>query len=522
MSYFTKYHRRIKVTNLKTAALILIIALFLLPSFTPASNGEETVFEIMLNGDSVGRLRSPEPAGRLLGEVRRELAQGQEDPFFVDADLFIEGRKDMFAHFTDESEMKEQMKAILLRDQTVTDHPAYSVKVGQTMVSVRDLSSVTDMMQKTVDTYQTGKEFVVELSSDTDRQINVLTAQTVQSDVADELKKTVLAAGSGLETDTSKVQDMAVGEGFEAFDYGLKNLYFANKVEVAEAYLSEDQLTDPATGADILTHPAQEQKIYEVQAGDTLSEIAINTETPLETLIALNESLEDENSTIRDGQELIITSPVPPLSIGREEELYYEENYEAEIEYIYNDNWYTNEKEVRQAPSAGHRKVAAKKVFWNDKEMETEILMEEVTYPAVAKVVEVGTKVPPTYIRPIYGGRLSSGFGRRKAPKKGASTYHKGVDLATPVGTAVMASCGGVVEKAGWGSGYGYVVYINHADGRQTRYGHLSKVLVKPGEKVSQGQKIALSGNTGRSTGPHLHFEMRIGGNPVNPLEYLN
>ena len=115
-----------------------------------------------------------------------------------------------------------------------------------------------------------------------------------------------------------------------------------------------------------------------------------------------------------------------------------------------------------------------------------------------------------------------TGFGGRKAPKKGASTNHKGIDWATPIGTAVMASSGGTVTRAGWGSGYGYVVYIQHADGRETRYGHLSKVLVSVGQKVSQGQKIALSGNTGRSTGPHLHFEIRINGQAVNPLNYLN
>ena len=92
----------------------------------------------------------------------------------------------------------------------------------------------------------------------------------------------------------------------------------------------------------------------------------------------------------------------------------------------------------------------------------------------------------------------------------------------TPTGTPVYASNGGTVAFAGWASGYGYAVYINHSDGRQTRYGHLSKVLVKAGQTVSQGQKIALSGNTGRSTGPHLHFEIRIGGQAVNPIKYLN
>ena len=93
--------------------------------------------------------------------------------------------------------------------------------------------------------------------------------------------------------------------------------------------------------------------------------------------------------------------------------------------------------------------------------------------------------------------------------------------MVVPTGTSVYASCGGTVAKAGWGSGYGYVVYINHADGRQTRYAHLSKVLVKAGQSVSQGDKIALSGNTGVSSGPHVHFEILINGKQVNPLNYL-
>ena len=113
-------------------------------------------------------------------------------------------------------------------------------------------------------------------------------------------------------------------------------------------------------------------------------------------------------------------------------------------------------------------------------------------YEAVPKIVKRGTKVPPTYIKPISGGRLSSGFGGRNTPTRGASTNHKGIDWATPVGTAVMASSGGTVTKGRLGKRLRlYVVHIQHADGRETRYGHLSKVLVSPGQKVSQGQKIA-------------------------------
>ena len=257
-------------------------------------------------------------------------------------------------------------------------------------------------------------------------------------------------------------------------------------------------------------------------AGDTLGEIAEEHNMTIEDVVAMNGTLENENSVIRVGDELIISVPEPELSVERQEELYYEEDYDADVVYIDNDDWYTTEQVTRQQPSAGHRRVVALVSYRNDTVTETEIIKEDVAMEAVAKVVERGTKIPPTYIKPISGGRMSSGFGGRKAPKRGASTNHKGIDWATPTGTAVMASCGGVVTKAGWGSGYGYVVYIQHPDGKETRYGHLSKVLVSSGQKVSQGQKIALSGNTGVSTGPHVHFEIRIGGSAVNPLNYLN
>ena len=140
---------------------------------------------------------------------------------------------------------------------------------------------------------------------------------------------------------------------------------------------------------------------------------------------------------------------------------------------------------------------------------------------AVPKIVERGTKIPPTYIWPLSGGRISSYFGRRRAPKAGASTYHKGLDIATPTGSSVYASCGGVVTSCGWQGGYGYAVVIRHPDGKSTRYAHLSKILGSVGQSVVQGQTIARSGSTGVSTGPHLHFEIIIGGSQVDPLGYL-
>ena len=133
----------------------------------------------------------------------------------------------------------------------------------------------------------------------------------------------------------------------------------------------------------------------------------------------------------------------------------------------------------------------------------------------VPKIVERGTQTPPTYIKPITGGTMTSTFKWRWG------RMHKGIDWAVPKGTAVRASCGGTVVSAGWSGGYGNCITIRHPDGKMTRYGHLSKILVSAGQKVDQNQKIALSGNTGRSTGPHVHFEILVNGTQVNPLKYL-
>lgn len=119
-------------------------------------------------------------------------------------------------------------------------------------------------------------------------------------------------------------------------------------------------------------------------------------------------------------------------------------------------------------------------------------------------------------------GRFTSGFGMRRDPFTGRMHFHKGIDLAAPIGTPVYATADGVVSRIiREPRGYGILLEIDHGMGIKTRYGHLSKVLVKPGQKVKRGQIIAKVGNTGRSTGPHLHYEVRVLNKPVSPLNYI-
>jgi murein DD-endopeptidase MepM/ murein hydrolase activator NlpD len=123
-------------------------------------------------------------------------------------------------------------------------------------------------------------------------------------------------------------------------------------------------------------------------------------------------------------------------------------------------------------------------------------------------------------IAPVRG-ILTDGFGGRSDPFTGEDGTHNAIDISSAVGQPVRAPADGIVVKAEWANGYGNVIYISHGYGYSTRYGHLSAYAAKPGQHVKRGDIIAYVGSTGRSTGPHLHYEVRLNNNPVNPLEYI-
>jgi murein DD-endopeptidase MepM/ murein hydrolase activator NlpD len=130
-----------------------------------------------------------------------------------------------------------------------------------------------------------------------------------------------------------------------------------------------------------------------------------------------------------------------------------------------------------------------------------------------------GMAFPSRY--PIAGARISSGFGNRRDPFTQRLARHPGVDMPAAAGTPIHASAGGTVRFAGYRRAYGNAVEIDHGDGLVTRYAHASKVLVRAGQVVLPEQAIATVGSTGRSTGPHLHFEVLRDGTQVEPLRYL-
>ncbi len=122
---------------------------------------------------------------------------------------------------------------------------------------------------------------------------------------------------------------------------------------------------------------------------------------------------------------------------------------------------------------------------------------------------------------PVEGVKLTSGFGMRDHPVLRQRRHHNGVDLAAPMGTPVYATASGIVAEAKYWSSYGNYVEIEHGGALETRYAHLERYTVRAGDMVNKGDLIGYVGSTGRSTGPHLHYEVRVAGEPVNPLPYM-
>jgi len=150
----------------------------------------------------------------------------------------------------------------------------------------------------------------------------------------------------------------------------------------------------------------------------------------------------------------------------------------------------------------------------NDRERQLEVLEQVVSNRELKEAVSPAGQ-------PIIKGWLSSYYGKRTDPFHGRREMHKGIDFAGKMGSDVVATAAGVVTWAGKRYGYGQLVEINHGNGYASRYGHCKEILVKAGDKVEPGQKIALMGSSGRSTGPHVHYEVLKNGRQINPTKYI-
>jgi len=311
---------------------------------------------------------------------------------------------------------------------------------------------------------------------------------------------------------------------------------FVKNVEVRSGLYGPEYIV---TEGDLRTmmDGATEPQYYIVQEGDWDHDIVENTGVPWAVIEALNPGVDD--TRLGPGLKLKIKDKETMLGIKVIKTIEYDEDIDYDTVRIKDSSLYSNETKVKTEGRKGEKHIVAEVTYVNGIKMDTNILSSEVTREPVDCELYVGTKKRYSsssgggsvytsggsvsslagsgkYIRPVNGGYISCGWY--------GYSGHRAIDFAYrggAYGKPIYATASGTVIKCGWSGGYGNMIMIQHSNGVVSCYAHMSAFTVRNGQKVSQGQQIGKIGSTGNSTGPHLHFEIRINGNHVNPLNYI-
>lgn len=298
----------------------------------------------------------------------------------------------------------------------------------------------------------------------------------------------------------------------------IKDIKIVEDVVIVKKEVALGTIQDFDTVLDVLQKGTDETKVHIVESGENYWTIAQKYKISVSDLEKANPN---KNPTrIHPGDEINLVVPKPFITVATYEEKTFIQDVKFETKYEYSASLYKNQQQTKKKGELGKSEVVAKVVKHNGIEIAKEVIKETLISQPIAQVVVKGTKeLPPlkgtgSFIMPTRG-TLTSRFGQRWG------RMHEGIDLAAKIGTAIKAADGGTVTFAGYNGNYGYMVEIDHGSGFKTRYAHCSKIYVKKGDKVHKDQTIAAVGNTGRSTGPHLHFEVLKNGVPQDPYKYI-
>lgn len=300
-----------------------------------------------------------------------------------------------------------------------------------------------------------------------------------------------------------------------------EKISFVKKIELKKGLYPVTSVVTYDTMHSILTGVSQAQKKYIVQKNDVPSTIAEKFNMPYSKLKSLNPTIEEK---LVVGQEVLISQAIPYLEVKRTVTSSYDEEIPYKIEKTVSKDYNTGFSKVISKGEVGIKELTAEITYIDGIETERKIIKSTIAKEPITEKIVLGGNTPQTFttvtasdefIWPVDGnGKITCGFM--------GYFNHTGVDIGTGIGTAVRASASGTVVLAkNLTYGYGRYIKIDHGGGYQTLYAHNSKLLVSPGDWVEKGQLIALSGNSGRSTGPHCHFEIIKNGQYQNPASYV-
>lgn len=317
-------------------------------------------------------------------------------------------------------------------------------------------------------------------------------------------------------------------EPYEVPDDPNVSVGFNKQVTLEDGLYFKDSLQDYADVEKELSGVKQAQKVYTVKTGDTLWDIAHKNDLTFRELCALNTNFKgeplNEKSSIREGDELIVTKEEAALEVRITRIETREEEVAFAIETTKSNEYTKGTTKVLQEGQNGLRRVTFQNVYdTNNVLVEQTILSTEVIKEPVNKKVVQGTKKVKSSTKFITGsGQFIWPVPNYRSCSRWYGGRHRGVDICAPAGTPIYASAGGTITKAGYnkagaGTGYGYSVIINHGGGYSSVYAHCLSLTVSAGQTVKQGQLIGYVGSTGRSTGNHCHFEIRLNGSYIPP-----
>lgn len=509
MGKFTKYGKSLKLTHiLSTGAAIAVMAAAI--PLLGEVNKPDILYDITVNGSVVGTCEDTDEIMNLYLQARDEFEKDDDNDNYIDTEINFLKRLGYKDEITSSDEIKEALLSSFDDATVETKIEAKVIDIDGLSIVLKSDDEVAALLEAAKSKYDKNNEFKAVLYNDDKSRFHKICYDLVSTAVREEYRDNVMAQVNGQAIQSEKNDNISMDE--KDHIVGMK---FEQDINITETYVPESHIMSLEEAIELVTKEKEAKKTYTVVAGDCLYSIALQYGFTVDELLAMNPDYTSIDSLIREGDVLYVTVPEPELSVVVTERKTYEEEYELPVQYIENNTQYTTYSAVINEGTTGKRKVVANASYRDGVKISEEILAQEVETEAVARVIEIGTIQPPTYITPLSSFRISSNYGQRWG------RLHGGVDLVCSVGTSVMASNTGVVVEAGWNGSYGYTVLLAHSDGRKTRYAHLSRILVSYGQNVTQGQVIALSGNTGNSTGPHLHFEMIINGARVNPLNYL-
>jgi len=299
----------------------------------------------------------------------------------------------------------------------------------------------------------------------------------------------------------------------------LQSVEFTEEVEIVESRIDPSEIMDGDNVLAALSALGEAPQKYTVQPGDCLSCIASKFGMKgVEELRLLNPWIVDD--TIYPGDEMIVRGFQPKLGVKTVEIEITQEEIQHDTIYEQDPTLRIGKTKVLKPGMNGLKKVTYELTSINGQLINEELIAEEVLVEPVSAVVAKGTlrlagEGTGKFAWPVSGAKLTSSFGKRWG------RMHEGIDLASSNRT-IKAADSGKVTFAGTKNGYGKTVIIDHSNGYQTLYAHLSKITVSKGDIVEKGDQVGVMGSTGNSTGVHLHFEIHKDGEPKNPISYLN